>query len=531
MIFSARVIAVLLAVIAVCSSCNYTSKRQPDVLVEAIGADPGTLNPILPNTATSLEITQYIYESLLKYDSDTSKFKPLLASSWSVSDDHLTYNFYLRKDVKWQDGMPFTANDVVFTFDAMMDKRVDDAHLKSYFKDLKSVKKVSDYSVKFVFSKPYFKALVMLAMTSIMPKHIFGDLDLFNVNPANRKPVGTGPYKFLTWRTGRKLKLGRFDKYYGKIPHIRRIVFDVVPNKITAFQLLKKGALDIGNLTTIQWTFQTGEKSFNKKFRKYKFYTPNYSFIAWNARKKFFSDFRVRKAMTLLVDRKKILKNLLFNQSKEISGPFYVLGKNYNKSISPYAYNPVEAHRLLKSAGWIDSNDDGILDKDGMPFKFDFLYRAGDSFSKKVGLLLKAELHKQGIVMKLVQLEWITMVGKVMKRNFDSVSLAFALPVQEDPYAVWHSSQVATGSNFFGFSDKRVDSLIEKGRTEFNDDKRAALYRKIHKILHEKQPCTFLFELPSFMAISSRFQNVIKHKYGPDTLEWSVTSSPLLKEW
>lgn len=527
-------LASCVALICICPSmfsCDSTIVRNPNVIVQTISVDPGTLNPLLATETSSFEVFEYIFDSLLKVDNETLSHRPMLAKAWTISPDHLEYTFWLRDDVSWHDGKPFTSDDVIFTFNSISDPRVDAAHIRNYFVDLQKIEKIDDHAVKFVFSRPYFKAISVIAQTKIIPKHVFADLDGFNSNPAGRRPIGTGPFRFVRWDSGRRIELARFDGYYAEKSALDGIVFKVVPNKITAFALLKKGAVDAGDISSLQWIFQTEGAAFDENFTRHKFHPPNFSFIGWNMRKGCFADRRVRQAMTMLVDRDKIKEKVLFGLPEIITGPFYIYGPNYDDSIKPYPYDPAAAAKLLDEAGWTDHDGDGLRDRDGVPFRFTYLFRSGDRFSRSVGLILKGELAKVGIAMDMMQLEWVTMVGKIMRRDFDAASMAFALPVQEDPYAVWHSSQAEKGSNFLGLKDGRIDSILEAARLEFDDSKRAAMYRDVQRILYEEQPCTFLFSMPTLLAAARRFENVRDYKIAPDILEWGVAPWPVLKEW
>lgn len=505
--------------------------RNPNVIVQTISSDPGTLNPLLATEMSSFVVFEYIFDSLLAVDDETLKHKPMLAKAWTVSPDHLEYTFLLRDDVVWHDGKPFTADDVIFTFNAALDPRVDTAHIRSYFNDLQRIEKIDDHAVKFVYSKPYFKAISVIAQTKIIPKHVFEDLDRFNANPAGRRPIGTGPFRFVRWDGGRRIELARFDGYYGARPDVEGIVYKVVPNKITAFELLKKEAVDLGEITVLQWMFQAKGKAFDKNFTKHKFYPGNFTFVGWNARRKFFEDRRVRQAMAMLVNRDEILEKVLFGLGQAVTGPFYIYGPNYDHSIKPYPYDPAAAAALLDEAGWTDHDGDGLRDKDGVPFRFTYLFKSGDRYSRNIGLIMKGAFADAGIEMDMVQLEWVTMVGRIVKRDFDAMSMAWALPVQEDPYQVWHSSQAERGSNYLGFKDARADSILEKARLEFDDSKRAAMYRDAQHILYEDQPCMFLFSLPSLLAVARRFENVRNYRAAPNILEWRVAPWPVLKEW
>ncbi|HEX3036368.1 MAG TPA: peptide-binding protein [Thermodesulfobacteriota bacterium] len=508
-------------------SDNYSeySDAKPvdgDWLIYNLSAEPGTLNPITATDAYESTVNGgNIYETLVKRDNKTLKIIPLLADSWKISEDKLTYTFFIKKGIKWHDGIPFTAHDVVFSFQKIMDPNVDSPHLKSYYKDVKDVVAVDDHTVRCTYAKPYFLALEFCGGMPLVPKHIFEKGD-FNTNPAGRQPVGTGPYKFMGWNTGREINLERNENYWGKKPHIKRIVFKIITDPTVAFQVLKREELDLAGLTPIQWARQTESESFKEDYEKLSYFTPNYSYIGWNLRRPYFSDKQVRIALTHLVNRELILEKILYDLGETVTNPFYINSPEYDKSIEPYPYDPRRAKQLLDDAGWVDHNGDGIRDKNGITFKFEFLIPGGSETGEKISTILKEELDKVGIGMEIRRTEWAVFTTRLNERKFDAVTLAWSMGVESDPYQIWHSSQSEAGSNFVGFENKEADRLIEQARTEFNREKRIELYRKFSRIVHEEQPYTFLFCRKSTVAVHKRFQGVEVYPLGLEFLEWFV---------
>lgn len=513
------------------AGCTWRVERDPTALVLSLPADPPTLNPILATDVTAAAVNKYLYESLLERDNATLEFIPWLADRWAISADQLTYTFWLRPGVRWHDGEPLTADDVIYTFERIRDPSVDAARLRNYFRDITRIEKVGKRAVRFVYARPYFKALEIIGGAKIIPKHLYGDGQDFNRHPANRSGIGTGPYRFVEWKTGRQIELKRFDGYWGKRPEISGVIYRIIPDQMAGFQLLKKGALDADALRSIQWVRQTESPAFAEKFRKVRYYLPNYSFIGWNMRRPMFADRRVRIAMTMLVNRREILNKVLFDQGEVVASNFYRFGPTYDASIEPYPYDPEAAKALLDDAGWIDHDDDGLRDRDGVPFRFSLLFPAGDRMSMSLGLFLREELLRLGIAMEVQQLEWASMLELLSRRDFDAASLGWATSIEEDPYQVWHSSQAGEGSNFVGFADPEADRLIERARREFNPERRAKLYRAFQGILHREEPYTFLFTTPSLIAVARRFEHVTPYRLGLDTLEWTVGPWPVLYEW
>jgi peptide/nickel transport system substrate-binding protein len=520
--------ALIFAALALVSGCQVEAPKDPYTLIYHLASEPDTLNRITATDAYESRINGFIFDNLIERDNSTLEFIPKLAKSWEVSDDKLTYTFKLHDNVKWHDGKPFTADDVVYTFETIMNEKVDAPHLRVYYKDIKKVEKLDDYTVRFTYAQPYFKAMEFVGGIPIIPKHIFGDGQDFNTHPAGRAPIGTGPYKFKKWDTGARIVLERNEDYWdrSKFPDIKRIVFKIISDDIIAFQRLKKGELDMDGLSAKQWSKQTDTPSFKKLFEKHQYYTPSYFYVGWNLRRPYFQDRKVRKALAMLINRESILKHLEYGLGKLTTGPFWIFGYEYDASLPQIKFDPAGAKKLLDEAGWIDHDGDGIRDKDGVPFRFTFLVPSGAEFYTNLSTIMKKDFAGAGIEVEIQTMEWATFVQNLNSRNFDAVSLAWSFGFDQDPYQVWHSSQAEKGSNFVGFENGEADRLMEEARGTFDKERRTQLYHRLHRIIYEEQPYAFLYARPSLVARSRRFDNVRVYPGGLDILEWKVGKEP-----
>jgi len=494
---------------------------EGDWLVRRLSAEPATLNPITATDVYESTVNSFIYESLVKRDNRTLKLVPLLAESWDISADMLQYTFTLKEGLKWQDGKPLTSRDVVFTFETVKDPKVDAPHLRNYYRSLKKVEAIDNRRVRFTYSEPYFKTLEMTGGMSILPEHIFKEGD-FNTHPAGRKPLGSGPYSFVKWDTGKEIVLARNENYWGQKPSLKKIVFKIITDETVALQVLKRGEMDLMGLTPIQWVRQTKGKKFTRMFDKLQYYLPGYSFLGWNQKRPYFADKRVRRAMTMLIDRENILEKLRYGFGRVITGNFFYESPDYDKDIKPWPFDLKGAKELLEQAGWTDTDGDGIRDREGVPFRFDFTISSGSQFAEQMATILKDSLGKVGIEMTIRPLEWALFTKVLDDRTYDAVILGWSLPLEADPYQVWHSSQVEKGSNFVGFINQEADEIIEVARVTFDREKRKKLYRRFHQIMHDEQPYTFLFVNKSLVALDKRFKDVMVYPLGLDPTEWYV---------
>jgi peptide/nickel transport system substrate-binding protein len=495
-------------------------------LVIRYRAEPDSLNPLTGRDLYGRNVLGLVMDGLVSRNLDTLEWEPRLAESWETSADHLTYTFHLRKDAKWDDGVPFTSEDVLYSYEKMIDPGVDAPQLRNYYIDLDSVTAPGPYTVVFKWKKPYFLSFEFSGGFTIVPKHVFDTGVDFNSHPAGRKPVGIGMFKFIKWETGQQIVLERNEDYFGRKPHVMKIVIRFIPDENSA--LLQASSLNIDEIevTPEQWVNQLDTAVFHKNFNRYYYYDPNYRYIGWNEQRPFFADKRVRRAMTELVDREAFLKSVMYNLGKVVTGTFYVNSDDYSPEIKPWPFDPADARRLLDEAGWADHDGDGIRDRmiDGktVKFAFNFMYPSGRALSEKLAILLQEELKKVGIEMNIQNLEWALFIEKLNSGDFDAVTLGWSLGIEQDPYQLWHSSQVGRGSNFISFKNGELDKIIEEARVEFDPAKRHALYHRFNEIVHDEQPYTFLFCDSALEIVNKRFHNVVMHKLGLDMRDWYV---------
>jgi peptide/nickel transport system substrate-binding protein len=534
-----------------------------DWLVSHSLSDPEQLNPLTSNDASASEILQYIFQSLLTRDPRTLELKPLIATARpEISDNKLSYTFHLRRDVHFQDGRPLTGEDVLFSIKAIKCPLVNAPFQRVYYDSVVDARLLDAFTIQFKIREPYFLNESVLGEISVLPRHYYdpGDLlkdvtvadlikspeqlpagvkqfaDNFNRN-FDRNVMGSGPYKFQSWQTGRELELVRDENYWGKgkdgidQAYINRLVYRIINNADAALVTLKSGGLDEMGLTPVQDVRGTSSERFKREFQKYEYFAPNYSYIGWNNAHPIFSDKRVRKAMTYFINRQQMVKTILFGLGEVVESPIYFFRPEYDKNLPVYPFDPAKGVELLREAGWSDTDGDGVLDKviDGkrLPFRFEIKINAGNSTRKSVALIVQDELKKHGIDASVRELDWTIFLDDVKNHKFDAVILGWAMSVGEpDAYQVWHSSQAANkGSNHISYKNPRVDKILEQYRREFDEKKRIQLYREFQEILSDEQPYTFLFLGKSVEAVQRRFHGVKVLPGGLRPLDWWVPTA------
>ncbi len=534
-----------------------------DWLVIHTSADPEQLNPVTSNDATASEILGYIFETLLQLDPKTLQLKPYLSETRpTLSSDKLTYTFKIRRDVHFQDGHPLTGEDVLFSIKVIKCALVNAPFLRVYYNSVVDAELVDPYTVRIVTKEPYFLNESQLGLISVLPRHYYdpGNLlknvtvseiskdpsqlpdsvqkfaDNFNKN-YDRNPMGSGPFKFVEWKTGRTVELTRDVNYWGNGKagidqvFLDRIRYRIINNPDAALVTLKSGGLDAMDLTPVQYARGTDSARFKREFQKLEYFAPSYTYIGWNNDHPIFKDKRVRQAMTYFTDRKQMAKTILFGLGEVVDGPIYLFRPEYDKTLYNYPYDPDKAMKLLQEAGWADTDGDGILDKviDGkrVPFRFEFKVPSASTTGKSILLVLQEELRKHGIAASVRELDWTIFLDDVKNHKFDAVTLGWSMPASEpDEYQVWHSSQAANkGSDFISYKNARVDQILEEYRREFDPKKRIVLYREFQRILNEEQPYTFLFVRKSVTAVQRRFHGVNIYPAGLRPLEWWVPAA------
>ncbi len=496
-----------------------------DTFIEASIGDANTLLPVLASDSASSDVNGLIYNGLIRYDKDL-KPEGELAESWDISADNLTITFHLRKGVVWHDGEPFTAADVKFNYELYIDPETPTAYAES-FRQVKSVETPDPYTFIAHYDKPYAPALLSWGMP-VHPKHLLEGVDITK-SPLARKPVGTGPYVFKEWVGGEKIVLEENPDYFEGPPYIKRIVFRVIPDLSTQFLELQTGSLDFMGLSPLQYDRQTDTPAFRRLYTKYRYLNFGYTYLGYNLQRPLFQDKRVRQALSYAINKQEIIDGVLLGYGVAATGPYKPDTWVYNKNVRRYDYNPEMAQKLLAEAGWIDSDGDGIREKDGRDLAFTIVTNQGNDLRSKTGEIIQQRFREVGINVKLRIVEWATFLKEFINPgNFDATILGWSGGPEPDQFNIWHSSKAEPGKlNFIGFKNSEVDDLLENGRRSFDQEKRKAYYDRFQEILAEEQPYTFLYIGEALPAVSKRFRGIepaaagIRHNF----IKWYVPQS------
>ena len=477
-----------------------------DIMVEGSIGDASNLIPLLSSDSTSHEIAAMIFNGLIKYDKDVNVLGDL-AESWDISKDGLVITFHLRKGVRWHDGRPFTAQDVLYTYQVTVDPRTPTAYAGDFLK-VKKAEVLNDHTFRATYEKPFAPALMSWSV-GILPKHLLAGKDI-TTSPLGRRPVGTGPYKFKEWVTGQKIVLVANPDYFEGRPYIDGYIMRIIPDTATMFLELRANGIDRMGLTPLQYTRQTENNLFRKNYNKFRYLSFAYTYLGYNLKNPLFSDKRIRQAIAHAVNREEIIDGVLLGLGRPATGPYKPGTWAYNPNVRVYPYDPARAKALLAEAGWMDRNGDGIVEKEGRPFEFELITNQGNEVRAKCAEIIQRRLAEVGIRMKIRVVEWAAFVNDfINKRKFDATILGWTIPMEPDLYDVWHSTKTGPQElNFISYKNEEVDALIVKARETFDQALRKRCYDRIQEILADEQPYLFLYVPEALPIVHARFRGV-----------------------
>jgi peptide/nickel transport system substrate-binding protein len=496
-----------------------------DTFIEASIAEPNNLLPVLSSDSASSDINSKVYNGLIRYDKNL-QLEGELAESWEISEDKLSFTFHLRKGVTWHDGAPFTSADVLFTYELYINPDVPTSYAEDFLQVAKA-EAPDPYTFRVTYEKPYAPALESWG-TSIHPKHLLEGKDVTK-SPLSRNPIGTGPYKFVKWDAGEKVELIANPDYFEGQPYLHRIVYRVIPDTSTQFLELQSGGLDYMGLTPIQFSTQTDTPAFKRNFNKYRYLSFSYTYLGYNLTKPLFQDKRVRQAISFAINKQELIDGVLLGLGQAATGPYKPDTWVYNANVKRYDYNPDLSRSLLAEAGWVDSDNDGVLDKDGEKLAFTIVTNQGNDLRSKTAEIIQRRLKEVGVSIEIRVVEWATFLKEfIFPGNFDATILGWSGGPEPDQYNIWHSSKTAPRElNFVKFSNQEVDDLLEKGRRTFDQDERKQVYDRFQEILADEQPYTFLYVGEALPAVAKRIRGIepspagITHNF----IKWWVPKS------
>ncbi|HLL89280.1 MAG TPA: peptide-binding protein [Tepidisphaeraceae bacterium] len=510
-----------------------------DWLVQAAQSPPTRLTPLLDSDLFGSRLQDTIFDSLAVRNPETLEFIPAAAMSWEQSPDGKEVTFRLRRDVVFSDGRPMTADDVVFTFEFAMNPEVEAERLRVYVQKVDKVEKVDDHTVRFQFKEYYFQNFEAVSSIGIMPRHFYGLIPVKEFNNSAGLAMGSGPYRLSdprAWKPepGKPVELIRNERYWGVRPPFDRILWQMQPDPGARLIAFKNGETDRFGAQPDQYIQMKDDPAVKSRARDFVYQAPDdgYMYIGWfqqvNGKPTAFADKRVRQAMTMLIDREGIVRDILAGYGAVATGPFHPLSNQDDDTIKPWPFEPERAKALLREAGYEDRNGDGIVeDKDGKRLQFKLHYPSSSNLLERTCLYVKDTMRRGGVLCDTEGLEWSVLLERIRNKQVEAQISGWGGSVEGDLYQIFHSSGIeGQGDNRVSYASPELDKLIERARTTVDKGERDELWRQCHRVLHEDQPYTFLFTDDNLLFVDRRFENVQPNKLGVNSFrEWFVRAA------
>lgn len=512
---------------AACGGDKGASKAGGGTVTVGMRTDFQPLNPITAGDQYTVELINYaLFTPLIQYDADLNP-QPHLAETWQMTDTAVT--FKLRRDVKWHDGRPVTAEDVKFTFDAAKDPASGSLIGSAYLPMVKSAQVVDSFTVHFTFVAPHAQAIEDFWWAPA-PKHLLENVSAQEMRnaPYNRQPVGSGPFKFTQWQSNQRVVLERnpaFPASLGGPAKLERVVFRIIPEPSTMATELITGGVQVDVPVAPD---QTKQLEGNNDVNLIAFPGKTVYYIGWNNTRPPFNSANVRQALAMGVNRQEIIDALLFGQGTPAISTVPPWHPFYPKTTQALAYDPAAAGKILESEGWVDANGDGIREKDGKPLRFT-LMSSDNPLNRSVVEVLQSQLKKVGADAEIRVLEFQTMLAQHKARDFDAVFTSWVLDnfqMASAPAALFHSklAKTANSTNRSGVNIRQLDELIDAASAETKQQRSIQIWQDLTAALQREQPVTFVYWLNELAATRKNVQGVVMDPRGElvTIREWTV---------
>lgn len=527
---------------------DYTPKYGGTLNIALIN-DIDSFNPITTTDVTSNTILDILFPALtsIKWNDSIGivEYEPLYAKSWEISKNGESITFHLRNNIIWSNGKKLSPNDVIYSYKLYSNPLSASPgqflfknffiNKQNYIDEAKSFKIINDTLLKINFRYQVNNPL-QFTILKLVPENFYtSDIKKLHQDPNSFKPISCGPYKLEKWEANQRIILSVNEKYsLGAKPFIDKIVFKVLPDYTTRLTALKTGEID----------FMEGIRPEDipeiKKLKNIEIISlkdRTYDFVCWNnidinAYKKnreikphrLFGNKNVRKALTLAIDRQDIIDSFLMGYGEICNGPVSPIFKwAFNKDLKPIPYNPQEAKKILREEGWYDRNSNGIIDKDGVEFKFTLFINSGSPRREYCANMIKSYLKKIGIDVEIQKLEWNLFETKIVNRELDAFISGMAISSDINLYDYWYSDLNKALLNDAGYQNKRVDELLDI-TSKLEPLKAAPYFKEIQKILYEDNPCTFLYWYSNIIGYNKKIKNIKSTIWDPynQISEWWI---------
>ena len=528
-------------------SCEKEDATKSSRVVIAIQSEPETLSPLYAFGLNEGTITDHLFLYLLdlKWNQQKGEVEafPMLAEKWQWNSDSTSIEIFLREDSKWSDGKVISAYDVVYSFDIYSDPLVQSRFygmFKNFYHfddgrvDLERTFAVIDsFHLIINFLPDKVISLFDLAFP-IIPKHIYDKINRNEIKTAeiNFNPVSSGPYKLKKWERNQFIILeANKDCYLYDKEIINQIIFKVVPDYNSIVTQLKKGEVDLSE--DLQPS-DAKQLSTNPNLNVVSVKGRQFDYVGWSnidgkyfSKKnkikphRFFGDKKVRQALSYAINRKEIVDQFLLGYGSLCNSPISeIFVSEFDSSLTGFEYNPDKAKQLLKESGWIDKNQNGILEKDNVEFSFTLNIPSGNPMRDFSSTVIKNNLKQVGIDVKVEKLEFGVLMDGVLNRKLDSWILSWFIPLPIDLKTYWFSDLKQTRMNFASYQSEEADKIMLELEKKHSKEEYIELMKKFQQIISDDQPVTFLYWFDNIVCYNKRIKNITINPFGPVQRIW-----------
>ncbi|HEX7117882.1 MAG TPA: ABC transporter substrate-binding protein [Longimicrobiales bacterium] len=534
----------LLAVMALCVgavTCGDRGARGPDLeaetpvyggtLVIAAASDLDMANGLVSGEARTQEVLRgVLFMTLIRFDPSLEGYEPYLAESWEMLGDTGVV-FRIRDDVYWHDGVRTTAYDVAFTYDRARDPATAFPNT-SFFREWGAAEVVDSFTIRFRF-EPQEEPLAGWPSFPIMPRHLLDSVppERLRQTPFNRNPVGNGPFRFVSQRPNDRWVFEAnpdFPEALGGRPYLDRLIWRVIPENQAQIAEIRAGTVD---LIMGARAGQLADLDARPELRAVVRPSRKYQFIGWNARRSPLDDPRVRRALSLGIDREEMLHGLRAGYGELAVGPIDPSHWAFDDSLEPLPYDTAAARVLLAEAGFVDRDGDRILeDRSGADLTL-ALTTPNTEYNRNVAEKVQSDLARIGVDLEIRLLDFATVIDAVFteRRDFDGVILAFESGIRASELRdLFHSARIGGMFQLAGYSNAEVDRIIDEASRLMDREAATPLWHRLQAIIREEQPWTFLYYTPDLYVVNERVRGVTMDVRG--TLEtvarwWKVPAA------
>jgi peptide/nickel transport system substrate-binding protein len=506
--------------------------EKPDtggVAVVALSNDIDAANGLLSGERFSQEVNRLLFLPLVQYDEQLA-IAPLLASSWQFEGDTALV-LHLRNDVKWHDGVKTSAHDVEFTYRYGRDPETAYPN-GDYWVGWNRAQVIDSFTIRFSLT-PQPEPLANLAWIPIMPKHLLDSIKPADLSksPFNQKPIGNGPLRFVEYKPNDRWVFEANRDYpaaLGGRPYLDRVVFRIIPDETAQESELLTGNADL--ITRVR-AERFSALDANAQIRGIDQPGRQYAFVGWNARRPPLDDARVRRALTMAIDREKIIKVLRGGRGEVAVGPVPSFHWSFDPNIRAVPYSVAGARALLDSAGIRDLNGDGALElAAGKPFEIELKVAANNPFNRDMGEMIRADLAALGVKVATRPTEFSTMLEDVTSgaRKFQAVLFAWESDFRLVVHDNFHSESMDNPWQFASYRNAEVDTLLDKLATTVSRDSARPLWQRLQTVIRDEQPWTFLYSYSTLHAARERLKGVEMDIRGAfvNLPKWYVSPAP-----